>query len=179
MATPTIDTSQLVKLATVFSLETRKKILANAGKRMGVAAESVVPDYPQASGNELDKFYTRDTVAGKKVTPYKSKFKSAAQAYYVLFVLGKGGQIPYMRSGTLGRSITSAISNLTGASVTVKIGTTIQYAQRVIGDDSQQSPYHKGTWWQLNEVMADNTTTIEREGQNALADGIEQELSRR
>jgi hypothetical protein len=177
MANPTIDTSALIKLAAVFSVETRKKILAAAGKRMGVAAESVVPAYPEASGNELPKIYTRDTVAGKKVTPFKSKFKSAAQAYYVVFILGN--KIPYPRTGTLGRSVTSAISELTGESVTVKIGSAINYAPLVIGDDGEQSDYHKGHWWQLSAVMADNTPTIEQEGQKALADGIQKELSTR
>ena len=175
MATPTIDTSQLTKLATVFSVETRKKILAAAGKKMGVAAEAVIPDYPSPSGKPLPKIYTRTRADG---TSYLSAFKNQAMQGAV-FALVNAGSIPYVRTGTLGRSITSAISNLTGSSVTVKIGTTIQYAQRVIGDDGQQSPYHRGTWWQLGQVMADNTTTIESEGQKALADGIEKELASR
>jgi hypothetical protein len=175
MANPTIDTSPLEKLARVFSVETRKKILAQAGKRMGVAAESVVPDYPSPSGNELPKFYTRDTVAGKKVTPFKSKFKSAAQAYKVL-KLGEEGKIPTQRSGTLGRSIISAIAELTGESVTIKTGTAVKYGPLVIGDDGEQSNYHADTWWQLHAVMAENSAMIEAEGNQALADGVAQEL---
>jgi hypothetical protein len=176
MATPTIDTSQLVKLATVFSVDTRKKILAAAGKRMGVAAESVVPQYPKPSGKSLPKIYLR--TSAKDGSLFYSAFESQAQQGKV-FALLKAGNIPYRRTGTLGRSITSAISNLTGSSVTVKIGTTIAYAERVIGDDSQQSAYHKGHWWQLHAIMADNTATIEQEGQQALADGIEKELGSR
>lgn len=175
MATPTIDTSPLVKLARVFSVDTRKKILAAAGKRMGVAAESVIPDYPAPSGKELPKFYTRDEVAGKKVPPFKSKFKSSKQAFKVL-KLGEEGKIPYPRSGTLGRSITSAIADLTGSSVTVKVGTAITYAPDVIGDDGVQSNYHKGHWWQLSTVMAENTTAIEQAGQQALTIEIQREL---
>lgn len=176
MAKSTIDTSALLKAGHVFSTETRKKILAAAGKRMGVAAESFIPDYPAPSGKELDKVYTRDTVAGKKVRPFKSKFKSQAQAYYVVFVLGMSGKIPSQRSGALGRSITSAITELTGSSVTVKTGTALKYAPRVIGDDDEQSNYHKDHWWQLHKELADNREAIEAEGNRALLDGVKQEL---
>jgi len=176
MANPAIDTAPLLKAAKIFSEATRQKILAVAGKRMGVAAESFVPDDPPPSGKPLPKIYTRDTVAGKKVAPYKSKFKSDKQAYYVIFVLGKEGKIPYKRTLLLGRSITSAISDLTGSSVTVRTGTAVKYAPLVIGDDTQQSHYHKDHWYQLNKVMADNTPAIEAEGQKALTAGVEQEL---
>ncbi len=176
MANPAIDTSPLLKAARIFSEETRKKILAAAGKRMGVAAESFIPDYPQPSRKPLAKFYTRTTVAGKTVSPYKSKFKSDKQAYYVLFVLSKENRIPYKRTGLLGRSITSAISDLTGSSVTVRIGTAIKSAPLVIGADDQQSNYHRDHWWQLHKVMAENQDAIQNEGQKALTAGVEQEL---
>jgi hypothetical protein len=173
MPQPTVDTTALTKLARVFSVDTRKKILAEAGKRMGVKAESYVPEYPKASGKERPKIYTRDTVAGKKVTPFKTKFKSDKQAYYVLFVL-KG--IPYERTGLLGRSITSAISDLTGSSVTTRIGTAVRHAPLVIGNDEEQAAYHAGTWWQLNKEMTDNSDAIIAEGEDALKKGIEREL---
>lgn len=167
-----IDTSALLKASKIFSEETRRKVLAQAGKRMGVAAESVIPDYPAPSGRPRPKIYTRQRADG---STYLSAFKSQAQQGKV-FSLIKAGDVPYERSGTLGRSITSGISDLTGSSVTVKIGTAVTYAPPVIGDDSQQDPYFKGVWWQLSAVMADNQTKIEAEGQKALLKGIEQEL---
>jgi hypothetical protein len=159
MVNPSIDTSPLLKAARIFSEETRKKILAAAGKRMGVAAESVIPEYPVASGKPRPKIYTRTHADG---TTYLSAFKNQAQQGKV-FALINAGKIPYVRTGLLGRSFTS-------------VGTTIKYAPLVVGDDSQQSAYHRGTWWQLPQVMADNRDKIESEGQRFLADGIAKEL---
>lgn len=176
MTTPLIDVEPVMRLARIFSYATRKKLLEAAGKRMGAKAESFVPDYPKASGKPLPKIYTRDTVAGKKVSPFKTKFKTAGQAYFVL-KLGEKGGIPYQRSGLLGRSITSAISDLTGSSVTVRTGTALRYAPLVIGDDKTQSNYHKKTWWQLHSVMEANRPAIEAEGQKTLLQGVEKELN--
>jgi hypothetical protein len=178
MAKSSVDTKPLEKASKIFSAETRKRLLAAAGKRMGAAAESVIPDYPEPSVNPLEKFYTRTTAFGKPTKPYQSKFKSDKQAYYVLFVLSKEGKIPYQRTGLLGRSITSAISNLTGESVTVTIGTAVKSAPLVIGDDDQQSHYHKGHWWQLHAVMDENSEMIQAEGAKSLLEGIEQEVDK-
>lgn len=172
MPSSSINTSALKKLASVFSEDTRKRILAAAGKRMGVAAESFIPDYPPASGKPRPKIYTRTRKDG---STYLSAFKSQAQQGKV-FSLIKQGDIPYTRTGLLGRSITSGIDNLTASSVTVKIGTAIKYAPLVIGDDTQQDAYHKGTWWQLVKVMEQHQTEIEAEGQKALVAQIEKEL---
>jgi hypothetical protein len=172
MANPNIDTSPLLKAAKIFSEATRKKILALAGKRMGVAAESVIPEYPRASGKPLPKIYTRTRADG---STYLSAFKNQAMQGAV-FALVNAGKIPYVRSGLLGRSFTSAIEDLTGSSVTVKVGTVVKHAPRVVGGDGQQSAYHRGTWWQFPQVMEDNRATIEGEGQKALNAGVEQEL---
>jgi hypothetical protein len=173
MANPAIDVTPLLKAARIFSAETRKKILAAAGKRMGVAAESVIPDYPAPTGKPLPKIYTRTRADG---STYLSAFKSQAQQGAV-FALINARKIPYVRSGLLGRSITSAISDLTGSSVTVKIGTSVSYAPLVIGDDTQQAGYHKDTWWQLIKVMEDHRAEIEGEGQKALNAGVTKELN--
>jgi hypothetical protein len=172
MANPAIDTTALTKLARVFSVETRKRILAEAGKRMGVKAESFVPDYPPVSGKPRAKIYTRQRADG---STYLSAFKSQAMQGKV-FSLIKSGAIPYNRSGLLGRSITSAISDLTGSSVTVRIGTAVKSAPLVIGNDEEQAAYHRDHWWQLNKVMADNSPAIVAEGEDALKKGIEREL---
>ncbi len=176
MPNSSVDTSALIRAAKIFSEGTRKKILAQAGKRMGVAAESFIPDYPAPSGKPLEKFYTRTEAFGKPTKPYLSKFKSDKQAYYVLFVLGAKGKIPFKRTGLLGRSITSAISDLTGESVTVRIGTAAKSAPLVIGNDEEQSNYHKDHWWQLNKEMEKHKEEIEAEGQKALTAGIEKEI---
>lgn len=168
-----IDTSQLAKLARIFTLETRTKILAKAGARMGAVAESVIPDYPAASGKPRPKIYLRASATDGSL--FYSAFESQAQQGKVFSLIAEG-KVPYTRTGTLGRSITSAISDLTGSSVTVKIGTAMTYASLVIGNDEQQDDYHKGTWWQLEKVMIDNAALIEAEGNKALTRGIEQEL---
>lgn len=172
MANPAIDATPLLRCARIFSVETRKRILAVAGKRMGVAAEAAVPEYPRPSGKPLPGIYTRTRKDG---TSYQSKFKSAAMQGKVFSLIAEG-KIPYTRSGLLGRSITSAISDLTGSSVTVKTGTTVRYAPLVIGDDGIQAPYHSGVWWQLHKVMEQNRNTIEGEGQKSLTDGVAKEL---
>lgn len=174
MANPSIDTRPLLKAAKIFSVETRKRILAAAGKRMGVAAESVIPDYPRASGKPLPKIYTRTRADG---STYLSAFKNAAMQGAV-FSLINAGKVPYVRTGLLGRSFTSAISDLTGSSVTVRVGTADKKAPLVVGGDGQQAAYHKGTWWQFPQVMEDNREKIEGEGQKALNQGVEQELKK-
>lgn len=174
MPKPTVDTTALAKLARVFSVETRQKILAQAGRRMGAKAESLVPEYPVASGKPRPKIYTRTRADG---STYLSAFKSQKQQGKV-FSLIKEGKVPYVRTGLLGRSITSAISDLTGSSVTVRIGTAIKSAPLVIGNDEEQAVYHRGTWWQLEKVMADNNDAIISEGEQALNQGIEQELKK-
>lgn len=172
MTKPAIDTSPLLKAAKVFSVETRKKILAAAGKRMGVAAEAQIPEYPPASGKPRPKIYQRQRADG---STYLSAFKNQAQQGAVM-ALVNAGKVPYVRTGLLGRSFTSAIEDLTGSSVTVKVGTVVKHAPLVVGGDGQQAAYHKGTWWQFPQVMEDNRGKIEGEGQKALNQGVEQEL---
>src|SRR5258705_9532753 len=76
-------------------------VLYAVGAKVGVAAESVVSDYPQPSGKPLAEYYTRTSKrTGKQ---FKSKFKSAKQQGYVFYLL-RAGKIPYRRTGQLGRS---------------------------------------------------------------------------
>jgi hypothetical protein len=153
-----IDISQLASYITTFKNAftgpQRTEILTQVGRRVGAAAVRIAAEYPEPSRKKLPYFYTRDTVAGKKVKPFKSKFKSDKQAYYVVFVLGKEGKIPYRRTGTLGKSMTSSVTQVTADSVTTEVGTNIPYAQEVIGDN--QSHYHKGTWLTLSQRISTN-----------------------
>lgn len=167
-----IDVSPLLKAAGIFSAATRKKILGVVGKRIGVAAEAQIPGYPPPSGKPLPKIYTRTRADG---STYLSAFKSQTQQGKV-FSLIKAGEIPYGRTGLLGRSITSGISDLSASSVTIKVGTAIKYAPLVIGDDTQQSAYHRGTWWQLNKVLLANQSKIEAEGTKSIAAEVTKEL---
>src|SRR5687767_3645739 len=98
MANAKIDTSSLLKAARVFSEATRKKILAAAGKRMGVAAESVIPPYPPPSGKPRPKIYQRQRADG---ITYLSAFKNQAQQGAV-FALINAGKVPFVRTGLLG-----------------------------------------------------------------------------
>jgi hypothetical protein len=176
-----IDLTELhayhAKFKSVFSGQQRTEILTIVGKRIGVAAESVVSDYPEPSGKKLEKFYIRTEAFGRPTRPYKSKFKSSKQAYYVVKILGEKGKIPYSRSGTLGKSITGKVVEVTPSSVVVAIGTNLKYAPYVIGDDGAQSNYHKGTWQTLSEDMKKGAAKIAKVAQSAYVAEIERRLS--
>lgn len=142
--------------------------LVAAGRAAGVAAESVVSPYPPPSGKPLPIYYTRTSiVTGKQ---FKSKFKSLAQQRYVL-ALAARGKIPYKRTGILGKSITSDISNLTSQSVTVSIGTNKGYAPFVI-DKYRQSHYHMGNWTPLQTDIERGLPTISDAANRAFADTV-------
>ncbi len=143
-------------------------VLYAVGAKVGVAAESVVSDYPPPSGKPLDEYYTRTSKDGKR--RFKSKFKSAAQQGYVFHLL-RAGKIPYRRTGLLGRSITSKVVEATATSVSVAIGTNDKKAKYVIGTPSEgQSHYHQGTWTPL-QVNIDTHTKV-------LADAAQDELNK-
>jgi len=167
-----IDLAPLLKLAKVFSPATRQRILGVVGKRVGAAMESVIPDYPPPSGKPLPKIYTRRRADGSS---YLSAFKSMAQQRKV-FALLKQGAIPFKRTGLLGRSFTSTITELLPSSVTITLGTAIKYAPLVVGDDTQQALYHKGHWWQLIVVMQSNQALFETEATQTLAKEVAKEL---
>ncbi len=158
--------AQLTRIATAGQSQA---LMAYVGKRVGVAAESVIPPYPPPSHKARAKIYQRRRKDG---STYLSAFKSAKMQGKV-FVLISEGKIPTRRSGRLGRSIVSAIESLTSTSVTIDIGTNVDYAPLVIGDDDQQAAYHNGTWWQLQAVIAGSMTTIEGEAQKALTTGVQ------
>lgn len=171
-----IDLSQFEQLATVFSPAVRQKILTAVGKRMGVAAESVVSQYPPQTRKPLEKVYTRTSVAGKKTRPWKSKYKSDKQQFYVTQVLAKNGSIPYRRTGTLGRSITSQVVQATPVSVSVAIGSAIPYAKYVIGAPPDQSKYHEGNWTPLVANIEANLSKINTVAQETLNDELAKAL---
>ena len=119
-------------------------VLYAVGAKVGVAAESVVSDYPAPSGKPLAEYYTRTSKRTGKT--FKSKFKSAAQQGYVFHLL-RAGKLPYRRSGQLGRSITSKVVEATASSVSVAVGTNLSYAKYVIGTPSEgQNAYFAGVW---------------------------------
>jgi hypothetical protein len=131
-------------------------IMLKAGQAAGVAAESVVSPYPTATGKPLAVWYTRQRKDG---TTYKSKFKSAKQQGYVM-ALAARGLIPYKRTGTLGRSITSEARNASVIGVDIVIGSNRKYAPLVIGKPPQQSHYHQGNWTPLADNVERNVQTI-------------------
>jgi hypothetical protein len=141
-------------------------ILYAVGAKVGVAAESVVSDYPEPSGKPLAEYYTRTSKDGKR--RFKSKFKSAAQQGYVFHLL-RAGKIPFRRSGQLARSITSKVVEATASSVSVAVGTNLSYAKYVIGTPSEgQSHYHQGTWSPLQTDLDTHTSVIADAAQDEL-----------
>lgn len=146
----------LTRFGQLFGGAALTPIMFKAGTVAGVAAESVVSPYPQASGKPLALFYTRRRADG---STYLSKFKTMKQQAKVMS-LAKQGKIPYKRTGTLGRSITSEAQNATANGVDVVIGTNRKYAPYVIGSPPMQSHYHMGTWTPLADDMQRNVNTI-------------------
>lgn len=140
----------------------RLQIVRAVALKMGVAAESVVSPYPPQSRKPLPDFYTRQRKDG---TTYLSKFKSIKQQAKVI-LLGRDGRIPYRRTGTLGRSITSDAENVTPDGADVVIGMALQYARFVIGRPPEQSHYHQGNWTPLADDIEKHLGEIEQAGVN-------------
>jgi hypothetical protein len=167
-----IDTRRLNALRVIFTPGTTQRILEITGRRIGAAAESIVPEYPPPSGKPLPKRYQRTRADG---STYLSKFKSRAQQGKVFALLSEN-KIPYRRTGMLGRSVVSALTELTGTSVTVSVGSALPYAPLVIGGDEQQAQYHRGHWWQLETAITGNLPVISAAGQAALNEAVERAL---
>lgn len=176
-----IDLSELTNftenMAKVFSPAQQTSIMTVCGKRIGAAAMRYAAEYPEPSHKKLEKIYIRNTAFGRPTKPYKSKFKSDKQAYYVIFVLGKEGKIPYKRTGTLGKSMTSAIAAVSSIGVVVEVGTNIPYAALVIGDEGEQSKYHQGTWLTLPQRLDANAEKLRRVAVSAYTTEIDKRLS--
>lgn len=130
-------------------------IMEATGRATGVAAESVVSPYPPASGKPLAKFYPRQDRQGRT---YVSKFKSIRQQHFVMGLVAQG-KVPYRRTGLLGRSITSDVSDVSPIGVTVKVGTNVSYAPFVI-DRDRQSHYFQGNWIPLQNDIENNMNVI-------------------
>ncbi len=144
-------------------------ILAFTGKAVGVAAESVVSEYPAPSGKPLEKYYTRTNAKGES---YQSKFKSIRQQKFVMALVGRGG-VPYRRTGQLGKSITSSIRDLSPTSVTAVVGTNYPAAKYVIGTEEEgQSKYHAGNWTPLQDDISQNLGKITAVGQAAFSKAV-------
>lgn len=157
---PDLD-RQLDQLANVTNALEQAAILTAIGRRIGVAAESVVSEYPPQRREPLPRIYQRKRPDG---STYMSKFKSRKQQGYVFGVLIRERRIPYKRTGKLGQSITSAVQSVARDGVTVAIGTNLNYAPYVIGIPPTQSHYHQGNWTPLQEDIAEGFQRIKTEG---------------
>lgn len=155
-----IDLSELTdytnKFKRCFSAQQQTEILTQVGRRVGATAVRYAAEYPEPSRKPLPKIYQR---VGKDGKAFLSKFKTLKQQIKVI-MLGKEGKIPYRRSGTLGKSMTSDIAQVSSTSVTTEVGTNMPGAQYVIGDEGNQSRYHSGTWLTLSGRMTANAGKI-------------------
>lgn len=154
--------AQLRKL----DVQTFNRILLYAGKRVGLEGERVAAIYPPASGKPLPRVYVRQRKGGGT---FVSKFKSDKQQGYFWWAFNNGElDVPYGRTGQLGRSITSE-ARLVGDGVEVAVGTNLPYAPQVIGNrETQQAQYHWGTWTPLDEALMG--------AQSALINRLERDL---
>lgn len=156
----TITTSELKallkKLSRALSKDKLDKIALRLGGLVGAAAEARAREYPKPARKKLEKIYTLDVAFGRKVKPYKSIFKSAKQAAFVILSLRDGKLVvPRKRTGTLGKSITHSVK-VVGTHVGITVGTNLGYAEKVIGKPPAQSWYHQGTWTPLVDAVSSN-----------------------
>lgn len=112
-------------------------LLFHVGDRVGTLAEAHIRDsIPESpAGRPLPLYYTLD---GKP-----SKFKSHKQRGKV-FALAAEGKIPTKRTGFLFNSITHTTS-IVDTGVLVRVGTNAPEGPYTLGDETQQSHYHKET----------------------------------
>lgn len=170
-----LDLSQaaplLARTAQTFSPAVADDILLVAGRRVGVKAEELVSPYPPVSGKALPLFYTRTRKDG---TTYQSKFKSLKQQRKV-FALVKEGKVPYRRTGTLGKSITSEAAVFAPGVVNVRIGSRLAYAMYVI-DEQLQSHYHLGNWTPLQQDIRRGLPELTQTAVNAVSKEVEKRI---
>lgn len=123
-------------------------IVLKAGKQTGVYMETVFAEYPPSpAGRPLAPRHFRERIKDGQPTGdwYFSKFVSDKQQNWFFHSLAEGSlDLPYTRSGLLGRSFTSD-AHLEGGSLIIEVGSAVEYARYVIGVD--QSWYHWETGW--------------------------------
>ena len=131
------------------------------------------PDAAQQAGKiamDATMLYLHGQIPGYPSPPAPGSFAfvSDRQRRYFFAALREGRiQIPYRRTGTLGRSITTDV-DVSGDEIVGEIGTGLDYAPWAVGPDypgidgQYQAHIHEGRWWQFDEVMADNLPDAER-----------------
>lgn len=111
-------------------------VLAKGMHRAVAIVQKAVAVYPPASGRSM------------------GPFKSERQRRYVM-VLVSTGQIPYRRTGTLGRRWTTSVEG-SGVDIVGRIGNNTTYGPYVMGNEGTQASYHVGTWPRAVEVAERN-----------------------
>lgn len=142
-----IAIAQMTKIENDFGIDVLTNAMVRAGNEAAVVLEEGISPYPETTGNELPLFYVRTRKDG---TTYRSKFKNKKQQAKVM-QLARDGKIPYKRTGTLGKSITTQVKKAGRGKVRISIGSDRDYAPYVIGDDQEQSHYHRGNWTPIVE----------------------------
>lgn len=84
-------------------------------------------------------------------------FKSDKQRRYVMMLV-RTGQVPYRRTGTLGRSWTTSVET-TGNDMIGRVGNAVNYGPYVM-DRSQQAYAHQGVWPVAQDVAEQNAETV-------------------
>ena len=126
-------------------------------KRMEARAGEISPAMVKATHRAVKHVH-------EKVPSYPSAshrnmvFVSRKQFIFVLLSIEEGTiRVPYRRTGTLGRTITTEVKEL-GSTVIGTIGTATVYSPWVIsaapvGDRGPQASYHQNTWFTLQAVV--------------------------
>ncbi|MGQ9491727.1 MAG: hypothetical protein ACUVS6_13725 [Anaerolineae bacterium] len=94
-------------------------------------------------------------------------FKSDKQRRWFFAALRQGLiQVPYVRTGTLGRSWTQRI-DLTADGMVGRVGTNIAYAP-FVQDRERQAEIHRGRWQTVQDVLHKRTVWIVRRFQRQI-----------
>lgn len=127
------------KLGTLTALQ--ENYLKPVTQEAVLYVHSTIPEYPN-----------------RPTEPYP--FVSQKQRIFVIIAIKTGEiDVPYRRTGSVGRSITTHVSEV-GNNVVGIIGTSLENAGWVISSEPSpiggpQAAYHKKRWWTLQGVVAD------------------------
>lgn len=88
---------------------------------------------------------------------YRMEFVSSKQRRYFFWALRTGRiRVPYRRTGTLGRKITTRVDRGT---LTGRVGLKLGYGPYVIGDE-KQARIHKGRWYTWTGIAREKLPEI-------------------
>ena len=130
--------------------EIYQDLLYEAVFQVGVYLETLLDEYPTQTNDPLPLIHTWTSSAGNTIT---SGFASEASQRYFFAAMNSGQlEVPYVRTGRLGASMTSFVEWLQGV-LYLWYGSNLEYAPLVIGGENEQAAYHEDNWPELPSLL--------------------------